>query len=107
MDTLVIKSGGWLLAAFVAIMLAAGAADTGFAIQMVIVSAAALLTCWVTISRADYAALDRAKPADQSRYDDAPIRWGLIATLFWGIAGFLAGLYIALGLTFPALNLGL
>src|SRR3569832_911494 len=104
MDTLVMKSGGWLLAAFVAILLAAGAADTGFAIQMSIVCAAALLACWATISRADYAALDRPWPVDRSRYDDEPIRWGVIATLFWGIAGFLAGLYIALQLTWPALN---
>jgi cytochrome c oxidase cbb3-type subunit 1 len=36
-----------------------------------------------------------------------PIRWGVIATVFWGLAGFLAGLYIALQLAFPALNLGL
>ena len=31
----------------------------------------------------------------------------MIATVFWGLAGFLAGLYIALQLAFPALNLGL
>ena len=42
-----------------------------------------------------------------SRYDDDPIRWGVIATLFWGIAGFLVGLIIALQLAFPALNLNL
>ena len=47
------------------------------------------------------------KPADAGRYDDEPIRWGVIATVFWGIAGFLAGLFIALQLAFPALNLGL
>jgi cytochrome c oxidase cbb3-type subunit 1 len=32
------------------------------------------------------------------------VRWGVIATVFWGIAGFLAGLFIALQLTFPQLN---
>ncbi len=46
-------------------------------------------------------------PVDQGVYDDDPIRWGVIATLFWGIAGCLAGLYIALQLAFPALNLSL
>ena len=43
-------------------------------------------------------------PTDPSRYDDDPIRWGIIATVFWGMAGFLAGLFIALQLTFPQLN---
>src|SRR3982750_349972 len=56
---------------------------------------------------AEYATPGLPRAADLGRYDDAPIRWGVIATLFWGIAGFLAGLYIALELTFPALNLGL
>ena len=44
---------------------------------------------------------------DQGRYDDDVIRWGVIATVFWGIAGFTAGLWIALELTWPQLNLGL
>src|SRR3954451_2434754 len=110
MDTLVIKSGLWLLAAFAAILLAAGAAATGFALQMAIAAAAAMLAVIGTMRSADYGALGRAAAAgsaDQGRYDDAPIRWGVIATMFWGIAGFLAGLYIALELTWPALNLGL
>jgi cytochrome c oxidase cbb3-type subunit 1 len=109
MDTLVMKGGGWLLAALVAIFLAAAAADSGFSIHMMIVAVAALIACWMTISRADYAALAAgrpARPADQSLYDDTPIRWGVIAILFWGVAGFLAGLYIALELAYPGLNLG-
>jgi cytochrome c oxidase cbb3-type subunit 1 len=110
MESLVFKGGGWLLAAVVALFLAAAAVDSGFSAQMLIVGVAALAACWFTISRADYGALARGvtkAPADQSRYDDQPIRWGVIATVFWGIAGFLAGLYIALQLAWPALNLGL
>src|SRR3954471_24658993 len=101
------KSGLWLLAAMVAILFAATAADPGFAVHMGSIAAAALAACWATISRADYATLGLPKAADLGRYDDAPIRWGVIATLFWGIAGFLAGLFIALQLAYPALNLGL
>jgi cytochrome c oxidase cbb3-type subunit 1 len=103
------KGGGWLLVAIVAIFLAAAAADSGFSIHMVIVALAALIACWMTVSRADYAGLARGvtvRPADQGLYDDAPIRWGVIATLFWGVAGFLAGLWIALQLAYPALNFG-
>ena len=110
MENLVFKSGGWLLAALVAFFLAAGAFDSGFSAQMLIVCAAALAACWFTVRRADYAAIARGEtkaPVDLGQYDDQPIRWGVIATIFWGIAGFLAGLYIALQLAYPALNLGL
>ena len=40
-------------------------------------------------------------------YNDDVIRQFMIAAVFWGVAGFLAGLYIALELAYPALNLGL
>jgi cytochrome c oxidase cbb3-type subunit 1 len=46
----------------------------------------------------------RAK-ADESEYLDGVIRAGVIATMFWGIAGFLVGVVIAFQLAFPALNL--
>ena len=41
-------------------------------------------------------------PADPSRYDDDPIRWGVIATVFWAMAGIAAGLFIALPARLPA-----
>ena len=54
---------------------------------------------------------DRARDPEISRrpgaYDDDPIRWGVIATLFWGTAGLAAGLFIALQLAYPALNFNL
>ncbi|HRK19024.1 MAG TPA: cytochrome-c oxidase, cbb3-type subunit I [Hyphomicrobiaceae bacterium] len=40
-------------------------------------------------------------------YFDGPIRVATIAAVFWGIAGFVVGLVIALQLAFPALNLDL
>src|SRR3546814_8689131 len=46
-------------------------------------------------------------PPDEGVYDDDPVRWGVIATIFWGVAGLAVGLYIALQLAFPALNLGI
>ena len=109
MDTLVMKSGGWLLLAVVATLLVGISADFGFSAHLTIVAIAALIAMAWTMKSADYGALatGRAKaPADQGAYDDEPIRWGVIATLFWGVAGFAAGLFIALQLAFPALNLG-
>ena len=44
---------------------------------------------------------------EDDRYFDGVVRAGVIATVFWGMAGFLVGLVIALQLAFPALNLGL
>lgn len=104
------KSGGWMAAALIAAMAAIFATDSGFAVHMTIVALAALVVMWVTMSRADYGAMARGilrMPADQGKYDDDPVRWGVIATVFWGMAGFAAGLFIALQLAFPALNLGL
>src|SRR3546814_3694604 len=46
-------------------------------------------------------------PDNQGVYDDDPVRWGVIATIAWGVAGLAAGLFIALQLAFPVLNLGL
>jgi len=108
MESLVMKAGGWLLVALLATAAAIGAMDGGFAVHMGIVALAALAACWGTITRADYAALTIFSPREPaSGYDDDLIRLGVIATMFWGVVGFLAGLYIALQLAFPALNLGL
>jgi hypothetical protein len=76
---------------------------------MAICALAALIGMIVTLRQADVDSIARGilKMPDQGRYDDDPIRWGVIATVFWGMAGFLAGLYIALELTWPQLNLGL
>ncbi len=110
MDNLLVKAGGWLVLVFLAFIAMVMAVDGGFAVHMAIIMIACLIALWVTISKADYAAIGRGilnAPADPGKYDDDPIRWGVIATLFWGMAGFFVGLYIALQLAFPVLNLGL
>lgn len=108
MIALLFRSGGWLFALLLAIIAAAEAEDSAFAVQMGIVALAALTTLWITLSRTDFEVLAGRKPAPvETGYYDDVIRWGTIATLFWGIAGFAVGLYIALQLAFPMLNLGL
>jgi len=42
-----------------------------------------------------------------SGYDEGVIRLFVVATMFWGVVGFLAGTYIAFQLAFPVLNLDL
>ena len=39
-----------------------------------------------------------------AEYMDGVIRYGVIATAFWGVVGFLAGTFIAFQLAFPGLN---
>ncbi|TIR30662.1 MAG: cytochrome-c oxidase, cbb3-type subunit I [Mesorhizobium sp.] len=46
-----------------------------------------------------------AAPVDPSAYMDGPIRYGAIATMFWGVVGMLVGVVIALQLAYPDLNL--
>jgi cytochrome c oxidase cbb3-type subunit 1 len=107
MDSVLTKSGSLLLVAIVATMLIAVSADFGFSVHLAIIAAAAFIAMIYTLRNGDYDPLASPKAADQSRYDDDPIRWGVIATMFWGVAGLAAGLFIALQLAYPALNLGL
>lgn len=44
-------------------------------------------------------------PRAPQGYMDGPIRYGVIATAFWGVVGFLVGTFIAFQLAFPALNI--
>jgi len=107
MDAIATRAGLWFAVIILAVMAIALAHDTGFAVHMTIIALVAGVALWVSISRVDYAALANGVlrvPADPSRYDDDPIRWGVIATVFWSIVGFAAGLFIALQLAFPQLN---
>ncbi|MER9756741.1 cytochrome-c oxidase, cbb3-type subunit I [Mesorhizobium sp. M0166] len=44
-------------------------------------------------------------PIDPAAYMDGPIRYGAIATMFWGVVGMLVGVVIALQLAYPDLNI--
>ncbi|MCA8884420.1 MAG: cbb3-type cytochrome c oxidase subunit I, partial [Rhodobacteraceae bacterium] len=49
--------------------------------------------------------VDEVKPVkDTSGYMDDVVRYGVIATCFWGVIGFAAGTFIAFQLAFPVLN---
>ena len=110
MDTVLMRAGTWFAVALLAFWGLAQSVDPGFTVHMGIIGAAALLVAVITLRGADYAAIANGlirTPADLSRYDDDPVRWGVIATVFWGVVGFLVGLFIALQLAFPALNFNL
>lgn len=108
METVVKRLGAWaavLLAAIIAIALTQ---DRGFAIHAGIVALVAGVLIMATLGT--YDPLARAQsifrmPPGPSRYDDDVVRWGVIATMFWGLAGLLVGVVIAAQLAFPSLNL--
>jgi cytochrome c oxidase cbb3-type subunit 1 len=103
MPATMVKSGALFLAMTVALLGMSRAQDTPFAIHMAIMALAALIAALAVMASAN---THKQLGADEGRYDDAPVRWGVIATTFWGIVGLLAGLYIALQLAYPVLNLG-
>ncbi|NCU11442.1 MAG: cytochrome-c oxidase, cbb3-type subunit I [Sphingomonadaceae bacterium] len=108
MESLVARAGWWLAALLVAVFMFANAQDAPFAVHMVVFALAALAGLVLSLRNTDYKlAVAGKKPAvDQGRYDDGLVRAGVILTTFWGCVGFLVGLFIALQLAFPALNLG-
>lgn len=110
MDELLARVTVWMIIALAAFVAMALGVDTAFSVHMGIVCIAALLAMLSSMRKFDFVA-DRFPAIGgqnaQSHYDDDPIRWGVIATLFWGIAGFLVGLLIALQLAFPVLNFNL
>ena len=85
--------------------IAASAADPGMRIHAMLFAAAAILGVFALINR-----IYEARPAlatgdtDAVAYNDGVIRAALIASVFWGFAGFVVGLVLALQLAFPALN---
>ncbi len=108
MEAIVRRLGVWALVLLAAIAAIALTPDSGFAIHMGIVALVAVILIIATAT--SYDPLARAQsifrmPPGPSRYDDVVIRWGVIATMFWGLAGLLAGVFIAAQLAFPQLNL--
>ncbi|KEO86158.1 peptidase S41 [Erythrobacter sp. JL475] len=108
MESVLGRFGAWALVLCAAIAAIAGAQDSGFAIHMGIVALVAAILMVATLTSFDPMAKAQSifkMPTDPSRYDDDVVRWGVIATMFWGLAGLLAGVFIAAQLAFPVLNL--
>jgi len=103
LDDVVTRAGGWLLLIFLCVSAAGFAADTGFAVHMMICAAAATIAAFYTLRQVGR----EPEAARPDRYYDNVIRWGVIATVFWGVAGFLVGILIASQLSWPIFNLGL
>ncbi|WP_416221848.1 cytochrome-c oxidase, cbb3-type subunit I [Sphingomonas sp. S1-29] len=105
-DDVLLRAALWLFAGMAAVVLAAVAVDTAFSVHMMIVALAGFAAAAMTIRQVGTPALSVAAQAAQAtEYYDDVIRWGVIATVFWGVVGFLVGIVIASQLAYPLLNL--
>ncbi len=92
------------LAAFLALLGAGFAEDAPFQAHMWVLFFALAGGAVVLLRTSDYSTV-QGKADDLTGYMDGPVRYGVIATLFWGIAGFLVGVIVAAQLAFPDLNI--
>lgn len=97
--------------AFAALLGAGFAYDSLFAAHMwvaffVLLGATVVMLRHIRFAPAAAGLSSRAAAQPKSEYFDEVIRYGVIATVFWGVIGFLVGLVIALQLAFPDLNFG-
>lgn len=93
------------LAAFLALLAAAFSQDNLFQAHMGILCAVLVISTVFLLRKVEFAAPDGSfTERDTSGYVDEVIRYGAIATLFWGIVGFLVGVVIAAQLAWPELN---
>ena len=95
-----------VLATFLALMGAAFAADPLFQAHAWILFFILSGSSIVLMRRVQFAPAGQPAPAeDTSGYMDDVVRYGVIATVFWGVTGFLVGVIIAAQLAWPMLNL--
>jgi cytochrome c oxidase cbb3-type subunit 1 len=87
--------------AFGVLLIAANAADPMMAAHAWIFFFLAVSGLFVTGIWAG--GLNGRNPFEPSMYEDTIVKFGVAASMFWGIAGFLVGLIIALQLTWPNL----
>jgi cytochrome c oxidase cbb3-type subunit 1 len=87
---------------FLAILAAAFAHDTAFANHMWVLAIVLVVFVIGLLRRENF---QRAAPVNQSAYMDGPIRYGVVATMFWAVVGLLVGVVVALQLTYPELNI--
>ncbi len=94
------------LAALAAMFAAAFSQDHLFQTHITILCLILAGSTIVLLRRVEFAAPGKPLPErNTSGYMDDVIRYGVIATVFWGIVGFLVGVAIAAQLAWPELNL--
>lgn len=100
-ETIMLAAG-----AFLALLGAAFAQDSLFQSHMWVLFFVLLASTVVMVRRVSFAPAARLpKSVVESEYFDEVIRYGVIATVFWAIVGFLVGVVVAMQLSYPGLNI--
>ena len=92
--------------ALMAMILAAKGHDAGFIFHAYLITAVAFGLIIYYSRNYSFAPVSAPAPIENSYFDDV-VKAGVIATIFWGVAGFLVGVVIASQLAWPILNLDL
>jgi cytochrome c oxidase cbb3-type subunit 1 len=90
------------LGALVALLGVAFAADDLFRIHMWVLFASLAIGAIILIRKVQ---TSPAVAEDPDSYMDGPTRYGAVATMFWGVIGFLMGVIVASQLAWPDLNI--
>lgn len=94
--------------ALLGLFFAANSEDTGFYFHGLLFFLFGVAGIFWLIGRGSENAQNRSQPGvAPTGYNEAIIRAGVIASMFWGVVGFLVGVVIAFQLTFPVLNFDL
>ncbi|HLP69070.1 MAG TPA: cytochrome-c oxidase, cbb3-type subunit I [Rhizobium sp.] len=92
--------------AFAALLGVAFAQDSLFAVHMTVAFIVLLGGTVVMLRQMKFAPANVKSAAQvKSEYFDEVVKYGVIATVFWGVVGFLVGVVVALQLAFPDLNI--
>ncbi len=91
---------------FLALLGVAFAHDSLFAAHMWVLFFVLLVSTVIMVRRVNFAPLTtQQKAARETEYFDEVIKYGVVATVFWGVVGFLVGVVVAAQLAFPSLNM--
>ena len=94
------------IATFLALMAAAVGRDAAFRAHFWIIFVVLLLGTILLMRRVSFESANSTPSLiNQTSYMDGVVRYGIMATLFWGTAGMLVGIIIASQLAWPDLNI--
>jgi len=97
-----------LVGAFLALFIASRAYTAAYEFHMFVFALAGFGSAFFIFKR--HSSMTEVAPQEingKPNYNYGPIKFASLAAVFWGIAGFLVGLIVALELAFPDLSMGL
>ncbi|WP_377289454.1 cytochrome-c oxidase, cbb3-type subunit I [Rhizobium sp. SG2393] len=92
------------IGAFLALLGAGFAQDSLFQAHMWVLFFTLLVATVLLLRRISFAPA-AASAGNRTEYFDTVVKYGVIATTFWGVVGFLVGVVVALQLAYPDLNI--